>query len=197
MRKRNKLIKTLRRWWEAARSSKTVIILSGMAILALLMAIIMLQQRDIGAKEAGLQIEKLADNVRNYYKVRPDYWGLSTTEVVKHQLYPKDMAVNGGKLLGYFANPVEIGMDGYGAAVMPTLRSFIIAYNDLSKAQCVALASDRFHANFWLGVKEISIINNNDEQTFGWQTGRHSLPIDKKAASTYCRNGSNLWFRIE
>ena len=82
MKRRNKLIKHLSRFWEQVKSSKTVIILCVLIVIATLMLIIMIQQRDIGAKEAGQQIEELTLKVRNYYKARPDYWGLSTNEVI-------------------------------------------------------------------------------------------------------------------
>ena len=107
------------------------------------------------------------------------------------------MSINGGRLLGYFANPVEIGMDDHGSIVMPTLKDFVIAYNDLTKAQCIALASDRYHSNFWLGLKEISIINSSNEQTFGWNNGKMSLPISRQNATKICQNGSNVLFRME
>lgn len=197
MKRRNKLIKHLSRFWEQVKSSKTVIILCVLIVIATLMLIIMIQQRDIGAKEAGQQIEELTLKVRNYYKARPDYWGLSTNEVIKNHLYPDSMSINGGRLLGYFANPVEIGMDDHGSIVMPTLKDFVIAYNDLTKAQCIALASDRYHSNFWLGLKEISIINSSNEQTFGWNNGKMSLPISRQNATKICQNGSNVLFRME
>lgn len=162
-----------------------------------LMLIIMIKQQDIGAHEAGLQIEQLANTIRNHYKARPDYWGLSTSEVLKNKLYPESMSINGGKLLGYFNNPVEIGMNEQGVAVMPTLKDFVVAYRDLTKAQCAALASERFQRNFWLGVKNVSIVNGDDMYTFGWDNREQTLPIDRKKASELCRTGSNLVFRFE
>lgn len=197
MKQKNKLIKRLKKFWEQIKSSKVIIILCALIIAAILMLVVMIKQRDIGAKEAGTQIEELALRIRNHYKIRPDYWGLSTSEVISNHLYPDSMTVNGGKLLGYFANPVEIGMDEYGSSVMPTLRDFVIAYNDLTKAQCIALASDRYRSNFWLGLKEISIVNSTHKQTFGWNNGKMSLPISRSNAMHNCQNGSNILFRME
>jgi hypothetical protein len=197
MKRKNKFIKSINRFWEVVKSSKVIIILCALVIVATLMLIIMIQQRDIGAKEAGVQIEELTLRVRNFYRARPDYWGLSTDEVIKNHLYPDTMSVNGGKLLGYFANPVEIGMDEQGSIVMPSLRDFVIAYNDLTKAQCMALASDKFRSSFWLGLKEISIVSPAGQQIFGWNNGAMSLPISRHNAAKYCQNGSNILFRME
>ena len=197
MKKRNKLLKLIKRFWESVKKSKVFIILGGMIVVIVLMIVLMLQQRDIGAKEAGQQIELLAQNIRNQYKVRPDYWGLSTNEVTDKKLYPDSMTINGGKLLGYFGNPVEIGMDDNGATIMPTIRYFVITYRDLSKAQCSALASSRFNRNFWLGIKDIKIINGNDVYTFDWDSREMTLPIDRRKAADICHMGSNISFRFE
>ncbi len=197
MKRKNKFIKYLKRLWEDIKNSKVIIVLCALIILAVLMLIIMIQQSDIGAKEAGVQIEELALRIRNHYKARPDYWGLTTDEVISNHLYPESMSINGGKLLGYFTNPVEVGMDEQGSIVMPTVKDFIIAYNDLTKAQCIALASDRYHSSFWLGLKEITIVSGNNHKTFEWNNGKMSLPISRHNALQNCQNGSNILFRME
>lgn len=197
VKRKNKFTKWIKRFWEAVRKSKLIIILSCMIVVIVLMMMIMLKQRDIGAYEAGLQIEQLANMVRGHYKMRPDYWGLNTNEVIKNKLYPEDMTINGDKLLGYFGNPVEIGMDTNGLTIMPTVREFSITYRDLTKAQCTALASDRFRRSFWLGIKEIGITNNNSSYTFGWDDKESVLPLDKRKAADLCSNGSNVLFRFE
>ena len=194
---KNRLQKLIKRLWERIKSSKVIIIMSALVVVVVLMSIIMLRQRDIGAHEAGLQIEELANTIREHYKMRPDYWSLSTSEVIRKNIYPESMTTNAGKLLGYFGNPVEIGMDINGTAVMPTMRNFVITYRDLTKAQCIALASERFSRGFWLGVKEVGVINGNDIKLFNWDGQGKSLPIDKKTASLLCRFGSDISFRFE
>ena len=197
MRKKSKLTKWIKRFWDFVRKTKLIIILCCLVVVVVLMMMIMLKQRDIGAYEAGMQIEQLANIIRGHYKMRPDYWGLNTDEIIKNNLYPEDMSVNGGKLLGYFGNPVEIGMDTEGMTIMPTIKEFGITYRDLTKAQCTALASDRFRKTFWLGIKEISITDNNSSHTFGWDDKESVLPLDKRKADDLCHNGSNVLFRFE
>lgn len=195
--RKNRLKKIVRRFWEEIKSSKVIIIICCLIVMTVLMLAIMIKQQDIGAHEAGLQIEQLANTIRQHYKTRPDYWGLSTAEVLKNKLYPDSMSINGGKLLGYFNNPVEIGMNDNGDAVMPTLRDFVIAYRDLTKAQCAALAAERFQRNFWLGIKNVSIVNGDDTYTFDWDHKERTLPIERKKAADLCHTGSNIIFRFE
>jgi len=161
------------------------------------MMLLVLKQRNIGAREAGVQIEQLADVIRNHYKSRPDYWGLSTAEIIKSKIYPEDMTVVNGILLGYFGNSVEVGMDFSGTPVMPTIRDFIITYRNLTKEQCSALASDRFRKSFWLGIKNVAIINNSSVHYFGWDNKESGLPIDKNKATELCANGGAVSFKFE
>lgn len=197
MKRKSKLIKIAKRLWERIKSGKLLILLSCLVVLIVLMMVLVLKQRDIGAREAGLQIESLANTVRSYYQSRPDYWGLSTAEVIKNKIYPAEMAVSDGKLLGYFGNPVEVGMDTIGSPVMPTIKNFVITYSKLTKEQCTALASDRFRKVFWLGIKDIIISNDISVYSFGWDNKESILPIDKKKASELCSNGSSVSFRFE
>lgn len=197
IRKKNKLLKLAKRFWDTVKSGKWIIILSCMVVVIVLMSMILLRQRDIGAREAGLQIEQMADIIRGHYKMRPDYWGLSTAEVIKHKLYPQDMVVSGDKLLGYFNNPVEVGMNTEGLAVMPTVNYFTITFRDLTKDQCTALASDRFRRSFWLGIKRVTVSDNNEIHSFGWDDKESVLPLEKSKASNLCHNGSNVSFQFE
>ena len=92
MRKKSKLTKWIKRFWDFVRKTKLIIILCCLVVVVVLMTIIMLKQRDIGAYEAGMQIEQLANMIRGHYKMRPDYWGLNTGEIIKNNLYPEDMS---------------------------------------------------------------------------------------------------------
>lgn len=197
MKKRSKLLKFAKRLLEAIKNKRLIIILCCLVIVVVLMMILMLKQRDIGAREAGAQIAQLADAVRSKYKTQPDYWGLDTGLIIKDKIYPEGMSVNGGKLLGYFNNPVEVGMDASGSQIMPTIKYFTITYRDLTKEQCIALTADHFNQVFWLGVKSLAISNNNDVYTFDWNSKESLLPLPKKKSVNICRNGSNVSFTME
>ena len=101
------------------------------------------------------------------------------------------MSTNDDTLIGYFGNPVEVGSDKNGTPVMPTMRNFVIAYNGLTKDQCLALASNRFDQNFWLGVTGVTVANESKEQTFDWTSKEFTLPAAKSSLKNICRAKNN------
>ena len=170
----------------------------GVMVIVLVISLVVGGQQDVGAAEAGEQVSKLVQNIRNSYKTRPDFWGLSTAEVIAKKIHPLDMPIIENKLIGYFGQPVVIGADKEGTSVMPTMRSFVIAYKSLSKDQCVALASHRFKQEFWLGISGISIINDKHNQMFNWSNKEYILPADKSVAKTICvSSGNTVVFHCE
>lgn len=170
---------------------RIVVVTIGGILTALLIMLLIGRQQDIGAQEAGEQIARLAQNIRGRYRTRPDFWGLSTQEVISKKIYPLSMTVSGEELKGYFGNPVEIGADASGQAVMPTMRSFVISYNDLNKAQCLALATNKFNQDFWLGVSGMSIVNGNETRLFDWSSKENSLPAEKQIVKKCCKAKDN------
>lgn len=168
----------------------------GISVIGLILILLIGGQQDVGAKEAGHQVEKLAQNIRNRYRNRPDFWGLSTQDVINKKIYPLDMKAENGILTGYFTNPVEIGANKDGNPVMPTIRNFVIAYNDLSKDQCIGLAANRFEPNFWLGVTGITVENDKKKQTFEWSSKEFGLPANKGVLKQVCsaKNNSVIFY---
>lgn len=189
---KQKIFKIKNEIWNFIRKWK-ILLISALSTAVVMLMIIMLMsgQKDIGANQAGMEIAKLAQNIRNRYQTRPDYWGLSTSEVINKKIYPLSMKVEANNLIGYFNNEVLIGADETGAAVMPTFRKFAIAYNDLNEAQCIGLAANKFDKDFWLGVGGVKIANNAKNQLFDWSSKELVLPMGKNVAEKYCQRGNN------
>lgn len=190
-----KTIKTLKKlldktfWyrnWKKVVLGATVIAVFGMIVLLFIGG-----QRDVGAQEAGQQIVALAKNIRNRYKTRPDFWGLNTNEVIRKKIYPLSMNVVGNSLIGYFNNPVVVGADADGSTVMPTSRSFVIAYKGLNKQQCIGLASLKFDPDFWLGVSAMVLQNDEISQKFDWGNKEFILPAKKDIVEKLCKGSNN------
>lgn len=197
MKKKNRIMKWIKRFLEKFKKGKLPLIIAIVSLIVLSMLVIMLKQKDIGGHEAGLQVEKIASLIRSKYKTRPDYWGLNTDEVIKNNLFPNDMSFNNNELHGYFGSSVRIGMDENGVTVMPTVKKFVVTYYDLSKAQCIALASNKFNRNFLFGLSYINIINEQSTQTFNWHDAKHFLPISKQNATKFCKKNNNISFGFE
>ncbi len=172
---------------------KIVIISATIAAAVVLIVVLVIGgQKQVGEREAGEQIASLAKNIRSRYKARPDYWGLSTKEVIAKKIYPLSMGVSDeGKLIGYFANEVEIGANSEGLAVMPTVQSFVIAYNNLNKAQCIGLAANKFNQEFWLGVEKMIVANSHGSKTFDWSSKELALPASEELVKKCCQKESN------
>lgn len=183
----------LKRW-------KMIILSAAIALVMVLIVILLISgQKSIGSAEAEQEVVKLTQNIRNFYKTRPDYWGLSTQEVISQDIYPLSMKTENGTLIGYFANQVQIGADANGTPVMPTIKSFVIAYNGLNYEQCVALAAGKFDRNFWLTVSSMTVTNDQTTQDFGWSNDEYILPADEHKIKDICsKHGkNNIIFNIE
>lgn len=169
----------------------------GIVAVVLIIGLLVGGQQDVGAKEAGAQLASLAQNIRNHYKTRPDFWGLSTAEVINKKVYPLNMTVSHQKLTGYFGNQVEVGADMNGTAVMPTVRQFAITYKDLSKQQCIGLAAHKFDQKFWLGVSGMMIANQEGNHNFDWSSKDFMLPAAKEKVKKLCNSINNVVFYFE
>ena len=181
---------TSRYFWRNNRK-RLLLIGSSVAIAILVMLLLIGGQRDIGAQEAGHQLNLLAQNIRRHYKTKPDFWGLNTKEVITKKIYPATMTTEGDVLRGYFGNPTTVGSDIIGTTVMPSGRGFVIAYHDLSKLQCLGLGSYKFNSDFWFGVTQMSISNSSGTENFVWGSQEHSLPAKKAKIKKLCRPQNN------
>ncbi len=166
-------------------------------IICLFVVLLVGGQRDVGTKEAGAQIAQLAQNIRARYKTRPDFWGLSTAEIIAKKNYPAGMTTDGKVLKGYFGNMVEVGADEKGTPVMPTARTFVIAYKDLSWQQCLSLATHRFEPDFWLTISGVEIVSGNKRQMFNWSNKDFMLPAKKEKVKNLCLHNNTLVFYFE
>lgn len=166
--------------------------IGAVVIIVLLLTILFGTEQNMGAKEVGVEVASLARNIRNAYKIRPDFWGLNSDTVINKGIYPRSMKTTDGKLLGYFDNEVLIGSDRRGTAVMPTMRRFVVTYKGLNHNQCVALSANAFNREFWLGVTALSIANPKYDETFEWGAQKGVLPLNKKTAKKLCQKRDNM-----
>ena len=178
---------------------RLIVAAAGSAAVVVIVAVLIIGgQQDIGAQEAGQQIIKLAQNIRNRYQTRPDFWGLSTAEVIRQKMYPLSMTAEDGKLTGYFGNRVQVGADASGTAVMPTVRRFVIAYNGLNRKQCLALGTYKFTRDFWLGVSGMTIEAEGAQRLFDWSSKELALPAAKDIVGQICQSQkNNIIFHFE
>ena len=145
--------------------------------------------------EAQQNMFALTENIRNFYKKRPDYWGLSTQSALKNGLIPQ-MMLKDSKIYSAVGQNILIGSDEAGSVVMPGMRSFYIIYDGVSKKDCVDMVSYPISEQNKLGLLGVIIKNNKEEVVFQWG-GKNSLPIKKDKATKICRNKSIILWNFE
>lgn len=166
-------------------------------VLLLVLVIIMLLQP--GQKKhfqtAHQELTELAGNIREHYKVRPDYWGLDTASALKNKLVPVSM-LHHDKVISAIGREVILGQDADGNMVMPGQRNFMITIPNLSKTACVAMLSHPFKKEEHLGLLKIMLAVSDKTETFEWG-GSNPLPITPKTAEDFCKNKNNISWIFE
>ena len=142
---------------------------------------------DNGIKETRNELISLSRNIHEHYKMRPDFWGLDNSEAIRNNLLPQTISINENILKGFWGKEIIIGSDEHGHMVMPTQKNFAITYKNLSKEECVVLASEKFNENFWFSVTRVSVSSGAQNQIFEWGSGEFGLPLAKKQAKKICK----------
>lgn len=141
--------------------------------------------------KAHQELVEMSRAIRNHYKNKPDYWGLSTGEVVKNKLYSGNL--NNNQIINSLGKKVIIGADIQGSSVMPGMHSYMIAYKDLNKKECVELTSFSWKEEDILGLISITIQNEEETQEFNW--GNQGLPVSRNKVKQFCKEKNNtMWF---
>ena len=88
-----------------------------------------------------------------------------------------------------------VGSDEKGTTIMPGQHNFVISYRELSKKECIELASFRWQEEDKLGLLSMSIQNAEGTYEFSW--GNKGLPLTKSRAKQYCQEKSNVLWSFE
>lgn len=137
----------------------------------------------------------LAGNVRNHYKIRPDYWGLNNESAVKNNLIPENMR-RGQKAVSSLGREIIIGQDNEGNMVMPGGRNFMLTIANLSKPACLAMLSWRINPEANPGLIRIRLTETEKTTDFEWG-GNPALPISADMAKIYCKNRNTISWTFE
>ena len=167
--------------------------LSSLAIILLIGVILCFERPSSEIVQANKDIIKMSDNIRAYYRNRPDYWGLNNNEAIKLNLYVGKM--NNNQILNNLNKSVIIGSDINGNQVMPGQHSFVIGYKDLNKKECIELASLYWAEEDKLGLISMAIQNSSGNYEFSW--GNNGLPLSKAQAKQYCKEENNILWTFE
>lgn len=139
------------------------------------------------------QIVILTENIRNFYKNKPNAWGLNTYSAIQNKIVPHDM-LNGRQIKNGLGKDVLLGSDLLGNTVMPGSKTFAIVYKNLNKKECIAISSYAFSEKMMISFDEINIVN---DKTYSFRWGaENALPITDFIAKKTCRDNNDIVWNI-
>ena len=148
------------------------------------------------AKTAAFEVVNLADNVRAFYRSKPNFWGLNTEFAVKNHIFPQDMIVQ-NKARNALGRPVLLGIGEKGDTVFPGSMGFDVVYSELGRTHCIFLLSFPYSAEQTLGLSSITLINENQSDVLFTWGGALPLPPSAEAAKKYCAKDNSIIWHFE
>ncbi len=143
--------------------------------------------------QAENQLNALMDNIRQFYRNKPNAWGLNSYSAIQNKIVPQDM-INGRQIQNALKKEVLLGANEFGNTIMPGNNKIAIVYKNLDKNECVALSGAKFSENMKLSVNMIKIINEK-QYIYTWG-GNYKLPISKNDASESCSTNNDILWEI-
>lgn len=168
----------------------------GVLVFAVLFVVLLISFPDVdkNAKLTANQLISLADNIRNHYKIKPNYWGLNTAYALENNIIPASMLRN-GKIINELGQPVLIGFGKNGDTVMPGVRGFDIIFENVNKKACMLLMSHSFDNEQKLALNNITLLNSQ-EVAFSW-SGEYVFPLSLLEARKMCENKNKIIWSFE
>lgn len=139
---------------------------------------------------AKQEISELSNKIRNHYKVRPDYWGLSTENAVKNKIIPPKM-IRGNKIVGALGKELNVGQDEVGSMIMPGGKRFMITVANVGKSACKAVLPDNLSHAENPALVAVKLIAADKVYNFEWG-GKLPLPITAEQANNLCQNNNTI-----
>ena len=146
-------------------------------------------------RPAARQLIRLVDIIHRNFQAKPDFWKLDTNWLVDNNMVPQEM-LKDTQIVNALGNPVLVGLGIDGQMLMPGARSFDIVYKDLSKRECVALASYNYPQAQTLGLISLTIVNGAEEKMLVWGEGV-GLPLSTEEAAEICQKRNILIWNFE
>lgn len=165
----------------------------GLLLLILVAAFFLIRKPDAIIVKAHQQVETLAYEIRDFYRSKPDAWGLNTASAIKNKLIPQEM-INGRMVNNALGKEILLGADILGNMVMPGNRTVVIVYKNLNKQECMMIVSHNFNEKMQLSLNAISVINDV-EHKFSWG-GHNPLPITRATANNICQKANDILWEI-
>ena len=171
---------------------RTEVIFGSAAVITVLLlaAIFVAPNKTERISVAKQEISELSNKIRNHYKVRPDYWGLSTENAVKNNIIPPQM-VHGNKIIGALGKEINVGQDADGSMIMPGGKRFMVSVANIGKSACKAVLPDNLSHAENPALVNINLIAGGKTYNFEWG-GELPLPVTPELADKLCQNNNTI-----
>lgn len=143
--------------------------------------------------QAENQLNALMNNIRQFYRNKPNAWGLNSYSAIQNKIVPQEM-INGRQIQNALKKEVLLGANEFGNTIMPGNNKIAIVYKNLDKNECVALSGAKFSENMKLSINMIKIINEK-QHIYTWG-GDYQLPISKENALKSCTENNDILWEI-
>ncbi len=172
----------------------TIAIIS-LAVVVLVFAFVY-KNKQISGENAAIDVVKIVGDVHKMYVNKASYWQLSTKSFFGNDILTK-YRYKGNQLINTLGKPILIGRGESGDVIMPGEKSFDVVYTDLTAEECVSVAAYRFEQPENLGLLQITIMNDEESQTFEWGAEDHRLPISRVEAKSFCSSNAKVVWTFE
>ena len=150
----------------------------------------------VHAQKAAQEVFLLADKIRDFYRIKPNYWGLDTSFALENNIFPSDM-VQDETAQNALGSSVLVGSGFTGEALYPGSQGFDIVYTELGRVPCIFLLSYPFSKEQTLSLSQISLLNDlGDNITFTWG-GDFPLMPDAQTAKKFCSKSNSILWHFE
>lgn len=175
------------------KKKKTIVIIAIVALVAMVVcfgSFLIAPNKNILAMS---ELETMATAIRNSYKNSPAYWGLDSKFVINNNIAND---VKDSKIVNVLGKNTFVGYGFDATTLMPGSKTFDIVYKDLSKSECIALASFEFSEEQKLSLVAIILRIDNKEEEFNWG-GENKLPLSVNIAKRFCKEKNDILWRFE
>lgn len=135
------------------------------------------------------EIFQISDEIRGYYVNKPDYWKLSTAEVIRNGMISSKFIIN-EKIMLSGKKEIFVGSGINADPVMPLTQSYDIVIKNLGKSECISFVEYALDENRLASLLQIGIYNDTGDTLYEWG-GANTLPVEKNSSIKYCTPSGN------
>ena len=140
------------------------------------------------------ELFSISDEIRLHYSQKPDYWGLSTSYVVKNNILSNTL-IKGNQIILSNGKELLIGSGNEANVILPRSTSFDLVVKGFNKSDCILYLETQISQDNLIKLNQISLQNDNGVFNFNWGDTLHPLPVLPYVGRKICSETNNtiIW----